>query len=212
MNERTDAGNSLAIIQQNILINGLVFVTGLTIMKTRVLFIQGGGDGGYEADEKLVASLKSALGSAYEISYPQIIADESKKDYGWLQQIGQAISSINNEMILVGHSFGASMLLKWLSENKIKEPVAGIFLIAAPFWSGSEDWKQGFKLKENFVDHLPADVPIYFYHCKDDDEIAFDNLLQYKQNLPKAIFREINKGGHQLNNDLKIVASDIKAL
>ena len=181
-------------------------------MRNNILFIQGGGNGGYEADEKLVASLRSALGPAYEIKYPQIIPDESKKDFGWLQQIGRAISGIKSEMILVGHSFGASMLLKYFSENKIKERIAGIFLIAAPFWRGNEDWEQGLKLKENFVDHLPADLPIYFYQCKDDEEIPFDNLLQYKQKLPQAIFREIDNGGHQLNNDLKIVANDIKAL
>ena len=181
-------------------------------MGAQILFIQGGGSGGYEADEKLVASLRSALGSAYEVNYPQIIPDESKKDYGWLQQIGNAISDIKGEMILVAHSFGASMLLKYLSENKMREQIAGIFLIATPFWKGDEDWKQGLKLEENFVDHLPKDIPIYFYHCKDDEEIPFDNLLQYQQKLPRAIHREINNGGHQLNNDLKIVASDIKAL
>ena len=112
-------------------------------MRNHILFIQGGGNGGYEADEKLVASLRSALGPAYEINYPQIIPDESKKDYGWLQQIGKAISGSKNEMILVGHSFGASMLLKYLSENKIKEQIAGVFLIATPFWRGHEDWEQG---------------------------------------------------------------------
>ena len=41
-------------------------------MKKQVLFIQGGGDGGYEADTKLVASLQKALGKDYEISYPRI--------------------------------------------------------------------------------------------------------------------------------------------
>ena len=181
-------------------------------MRDHILFIQGGGNGGYEADEKLVASLRSALGPAYEIIYPQIIPDESKKDFGWLQQIGKLISDTKSEMILAAHSFGASMLLKYLSENKIKEQIAGIFLIATPFWRGNEDWEQGLKLKENFVDHLPADLPVYFYHCKDDEEISIDNLLQYKQKLPQAIFREINNGGHQLNNDLKLVANDIKAL
>ncbi len=40
---------------------------------------------------------------------------------------------------MAGHSFGASMLLKFLSENKVKQKVDGIFLIAAPFWDGDED-------------------------------------------------------------------------
>ena len=36
-------------------------------MNNCVLFIQGGGDDGHEADKKLVASLQAALGETYEV-------------------------------------------------------------------------------------------------------------------------------------------------
>jgi hypothetical protein len=41
-------------------------------MKNEVLFIPGGGDGGYQVDKALVNSLKENLGSEYEIHYPEI--------------------------------------------------------------------------------------------------------------------------------------------
>ena len=86
-----------------------------------VLFIQGGGSNeDYNADAKLVATLREALGKAYVIHYP-LLPEESAPDFGRLKQIGQEISLINGEIILVGHSLGASMLLKYLSENKIKK-------------------------------------------------------------------------------------------
>jgi predicted alpha/beta hydrolase family esterase len=183
-------------------------------MSKFVLFIQGGGNGGYEADAKLVASLRKALRTAYKVHYPKMLPDEEVPDFGrqWLKQIGKEISSVKGEVILAGHSLGASMLLKFLSENKIKKNIAGIFLIAPPFWSGDEDWVQPLKLQEDFSDKLPKDVPIFFYQCKDDEVVSFDHFTFYKQDLPWAVFREIATCGHQFNNDLTLVAHDIKSL
>ena len=181
-------------------------------MNKQILFIQGGGEGGYEVDKALVASLQAALGKEYVIKYPEIKSDESASDFGWIRQIGKNISEIKSDIILVGHSLGASMLLKYLSENFLKKKIAGIFLIATPFWNGNEDWQNGLKLKKDFADKLPYEVPVFFYHCQDDEEIPFSTLEHYKQELTHAIFREIKSGGHQLNNDLTLVANDIKIL
>lgn len=181
-------------------------------MNKQVLFIQGGGgEEDYAADAKLVASLQEVLGEAYLVHYP-LLPNESAPDFGRKKQIGKEISSIKGEIILAGHSLGASMLLKYLSESRVQKKIAGIFLISTPFWNGDEDWTQGLKLQENFADKLPEDVPIFLYHCRDDEEIPFDHLGLYAQNLPQATFRQIASGGHQLNNDLSLVAKDIKSL
>lgn len=181
-------------------------------MNKHVLFIQGGGGKeDYEADAKLVASLREVLGEAYTVHYP-FLPDESSPDLGRKKQIGKEISGINGKIILAAHSLGASMLLKYLSEAEVKKEIVGIFLISAPFWSGDEDWKQAFKLQENFADNLPEDVPVFLYHCRDDEEIPFDHVGLYAQKLPQAIVHEIASGGHQLNNDLSLVANDIKTL
>ena len=181
-------------------------------MNKHVLFIQGGGGNeDYKADAKLVASLQEALGSDYIVHYP-LLSDESSPDFGRRKQIGKEISLIKGEIILVGHSLGASMLLKYLSENEVKKKIAGVFLISTPFWSGHEDWKQGLKLHEDFPDKLPKNVPIFLYHCRDDEEVPFEHLSLYARKLRQATVREIGSGGHQLNNDLSIVAKDIKSL
>ena len=112
----------------------------------------------------------------------------------------------------MAHSLGASLLLKYLSEKKFSKKVAGIFLISTPFWSGKESWVQGLKLQENFTERLPKNSRIFFYHCRDDEEIPFDHLASYRHKLPAATFREIESGGHQLGNDLNLVATDIKEL
>jgi predicted alpha/beta hydrolase family esterase len=181
-------------------------------MKKNILFIQGGGgEEDHAGDAKLVESLHKVLGEEYSIHYP-LLPNEDSPDFGRSKQIEKEISLIEDDVILVGHSLGASMLLKYLSENKIKKTILGIFLVSTPFWSGDEDWVQGFKLKKNFSAKLPKNIPLFFYHCLDDDEISFDHLSIYKQNLPRAVFREIPSGGHQMNNDLSIVAKDIQSL
>jgi len=181
-------------------------------MNKQVLFIQGGGSkDDHEADSKLVKSLSGALGKTYTLHYPLLLND-STPDLGRLKQIGKEISAIKGHIILVGHSLGASMLLKFLSENDIQKQIDGIFLMATPFWDGNEEWVQGFKLKSDFADKLPKATPTFFYHCIDDEEIPFNNFIPYRQKLPWAVFREIPKGGHQFNTDLTIVAEDIKSL
>jgi predicted alpha/beta hydrolase family esterase len=180
--------------------------------RKQVLFIQGGGDGGYEADAKLVASLQKALGMDYQIIYPQMQTDTAAPDFGWPKQIGEGIGKLRDDIILVAHSLGASLLLKYLSENKTSKKAAGVFLISTPFWSGNEEWVQGLKLQKGFAENLPKNNRIFFYHCLDDEEIPFDHLTSYRHELPGATFREIKSGGHQLNNNLNLIAKDIKDL
>lgn len=184
-------------------------------MSKNVIFIHGAGDGGREADAKLAASLQNELGTTYKVHFPEMPQDETTSSpFGsqWPSQIGKEISAVKGEVILAGHSLGASMLLKYLSENPVKRHIAGVFLMAPPFWSGNEDWLQPLKLRKDFADKLPKDVPIFFYQCKDDEEVPLSQFNIYKKNLPQAVFREIENGGHQFNNNLSMVATDIKSL
>jgi uncharacterized protein len=182
-------------------------------MSKHVLFLHGGGgEEDYAADAKLVASLQKALGTDYVIHYPLLSDDESAPDFGRKKQIAREISLIEGEIILVAHSLGASMLLKYLSESPRQREFIGIFLLATPFWSGDEDWKQGFILRKDFADKLPKEVPIFLYHCQDDEEVPIDHLEFYVRHLSGRTVRKISEGGHQFDNDLSLVAKDIKSL
>lgn len=181
------------------------------MIKHLIFFHGGGSEEDYEADAKLVASLKLKLGPGYSVHYP-LLPTDGTPDLGRRKQINHEISTSEENVILVGHSLGASMLLACLSEIKIEKKIAGIFLLATPFWSGNEDWVEAFKLQANFAKQLDKKTPLYFYHCRDDDEAPFGHLAIYKQQVPWATFREISVGGHQFNNDLTMVADDIRLL
>ncbi len=138
--------------------------------------------------------------------------DKTQPDFGWLRQIGKEIDSMVGEVILAGHSLGASFLLKYLAENNIRKSIIGVFLLSTPFWSGDESWVEGLKLKNDFAAKLPENVPIFLYHCRDDDEVPFSHLSLYTKKIPFAKAREFDSGGHQFNNGLLPLADDIKSL
>ncbi len=42
-------------------------------MIKQVLFVHGGGQGAYEEDKKLAASLRDVLGAAYDVRHPRCV-------------------------------------------------------------------------------------------------------------------------------------------
>ena len=181
-------------------------------MKKQVLFIQGAGEGAYDEDEKLAVSLRDLLGSEYYVHYPRMPEEEGQGYEAWRAQISKELAALDDEIILVGHSLGCSMLLKYISEEKVENSVAGVFLIAAPYW-GAGGWQMDeFKLDEDHTSKLLKAVPVFFYHSRDDDIVPFTHLALHAEKFPQATIREFDGRGHQFNNDLSEVAADIKGL
>jgi predicted alpha/beta hydrolase family esterase len=88
-------------------------------MKKQTLFVQGAGKGAHEADSKLVASLRKGLGPSYRVNYPKM--PESAPEYvSWRARIAMALAAMDGPVILVGHSVGASVLLKFASEEMLE--------------------------------------------------------------------------------------------
>ena len=133
-------------------------------MKRQILFIQGGGEGAHKADKVLVDALGRALGSAYDLRYP-MMPQESDPDYQrWRTTIGKELEALADGAIVIGHSLGASFLLKYLSEEIVGKIIAGLFLIATPYWGG-RGWRyEGYErvaLREDVAKKLPRSTPVY---------------------------------------------------
>jgi predicted alpha/beta hydrolase family esterase len=181
-------------------------------VKKQVLFIQGAGEGAYEEDGELVRSLRDVLGTEYKVLYPKLPEEEISGYGAWKARISKELAALDGQVILVGHSVGSSVLLKYLSEERVEKSLAGIFLIAAPYW-GAGGWQvDEFTLDEGHVAKLLKALPIFFYHSRDDDIVPFAHLAMHAEKFPQATFREFDGRGHQLNNDLSEVAADIASL
>src|SRR5215213_3127277 len=97
-------------------------------MSKHVLFIQGAGAGAYEEDKKLATSLRKELGADYEVHYPAMLDEDNAPYEQWKQQIEKEMAAIPGPIMLVGHSVGASVIMKFMSETEVKKSIAGVFL------------------------------------------------------------------------------------
>lgn len=181
-------------------------------MQKNVLFVHGAGEGAYEEDELLVASLQNALGPAYAIRYPRMPTADSSTYEDWKAPIESELARLDQPVSLVGHSVGGSVLLKYLSEVRVAPAIAGLFVIATPYWGADDFWKWDEARLPPDVAVRMADVPrIFLYHSRDDETVPFAHLAFYKTLLPQAVFREVDGRGHQFGNDLTEVAQDIRS-
>ncbi len=180
-------------------------------MTRQILFIHGsGGESAYELDRILAASLQSALGADYEVRYPKMPLEESAGYPDWKAQIAVELSALDDPIILVAHSVGGSILLKYLTEEQVENPIAGLFLLATPYFGGDETWNYPeMNLPSDFATKLPAIPRMFLYHSRDDEVVPFAHLALYAAKLPQATLRVYDGRGHQFENDLTDVAGDI---
>ena len=179
-------------------------------MRKYVLFIHGAGDGAYEEDGLLVASLQNALGSDYEVRYPRMVNEDSPEYADWKAQIASELAALDGEVFLVGHSVGGSVLLKYLSDERVERSIAGLFVIAAPHWGEDEFWRwDEVQLPPDVAAKLANIRRIFLYHSRDDEIVPFAHLALHAANLPHATIREVDGRGHQFRNDLADVAEDM---
>jgi uncharacterized protein len=181
-------------------------------MTKRILFVQGGGKGAYDADALLAANLGSNLGPEYEIRYPAM-PNEAAPDYSaWKQRISEELAGFTSDDFIVSHSLGASILLKALADG-MECPVKTAFLVSTPYWGG-EGWTQWpeVALSEEEVVRLSEGLALYFYHSSDDDVVPGAHLDLYAKAFPQSTVRRVEGLNHQLDNDLSEIATDISGL
>jgi predicted alpha/beta hydrolase family esterase len=166
---------------------------------TTVVFIQGGGAGAYDEDASLVASLRRELGPSIRVDYPRMPDEDNPQADRWGPAIADAIEGAD---AVVGHSIGGYLLLR----AGIPESVKVVALIAVPYPGGDADWTfDGFDLPAEL--DLPGKV---FLYASDDDEIVpFAHRELWAAAIPGSAVRTTT-GGHQLGDDLQVVAQDIR--
>ena len=178
--------------------------------KTKILFIQGGGEGAYQMDKKLADALADALEKTHDVVYPQMPNENDPNYELWVAMLNKELKKIKSPVILAGHSVGGFFLLRYLIEKKIDEDTKGVFLIAIPF-VGDGGWQFEGGLKDNFASQLPK-IPLFFYQSDNDDVVPPEHLHLYAEKVPEATVRKIIGRGHQFNNNLSEVANDIRNL
>ena len=178
----------------------------------QILFIQGGGAGAHDDwDDKLVDSLRRALGDGYEVRYPRM-PDEDDPSYArWSAVIRREMTALDDGAIVVGHSVGGTILIQALAEQRPQRELAAIVLIAAPF-VGAGGWASDeFELPSDLGGRLPRGVPVHVFHGLQDETAPPSHADLYARAIPQAQLHRLPGRDHQLDNDLSEVATTISA-
>jgi hypothetical protein len=165
-------------------------------MITPVLFIHGAGAGAFEEDGFLVASLQNALGCAYTVHYPHMPEEDSATYADWKAPIQRALATLDDDVILVGHSVGGSVLVKYLSEAQLDTAISALVLLAIPYWGADAFWTWDEARLPDDVAAQFASIPrILVYHSRDDAIVPFAHLALYAATLPQATIRVFDAHG-----------------
>ena len=185
---------------------------GIAMTGTRqILFIQGGGAGVHdEWDDRLVESLRRALGDGYEVRYPRM-PDEGDPSYArWSAAIRRELADLDDGAVVVGHSVGAAILIDALAEQPPERGLGAIVLIAAPF-VGEGGWPSDeFALTSDLGARLPPGVRVHVFHGLQDETAPPSHADLYALAIPQAQVHRLPGRDHQLNNDLSEVAEAIR--
>ena len=169
-----------------------------------IIFVHGAG--GWLEDQPMAAELRRRLD--VPVTMPRF-ADEDMSTAAWFGELDRQRDARSADLVIAGHSCGASMALLHLAEGWQGPLPRGLVLLATPFW-GSEGWQAEYALPAGFT--LSGDVPLFLHHCRDDDTVPFDHLERFESLLPTAVVRRHATGGHQFEGRMAAVADDVGSL
>jgi len=151
------------------------------------------------------------LGADFNVRYPQMPAEEEPNYAAWAAKLSEELATADSTFMLVGHSLGASLVLRYLALNTVEPKPVGVFLAAAPFigkrgWSGAD-----FELPTQAGAKLQG-TRMFFYQGGADEVVPVAHMSLYEQAFPHATVRLLPARNHQLDDDLSAIAADIRRL
>lgn len=154
--------------------------------------------------------LRQKLGSDYEVILPIMPNKTNARFEEWKIWFEKIIPFLNEEIILIGHSLGASFLVKYLSENNLPKKLKAVFLVSGVFDTDTEGYTlHSFSLPEKL--DLQTEN-IYLYHSKDDPVVPFSALENFAQIFPKAHTRIFEDRKHINQEEFPELVQDIQNL
>ncbi|MFB4166929.1 alpha/beta hydrolase [Virgibacillus sp. JSM 102003] len=183
-------------------------------MTKQILFIHSAGpQGEHEGSFDLIVYLQDNLNAEYNLIIPEMPNPENPEYTRWKERLSKEFASLEGEVILIGHSLGGSVLLKYLSEEDCHLKISSLHSVAAPYWGKNGFWEsEEFALSENFAAKLPPISQVFFYHSRDDEVVSFDHFKEYTEEFLTAAPRAIENKGHLFHSGLPELVNDIKGL
>jgi hypothetical protein len=192
----------------------------MNAMKQQVLVIHGGDS--FKSYEEYLDNLKSKelsldrirpnrdwkntlhedLDENFDVLYPSFPNKHNANYEEWKIMFEKVLDIADKDLILVGHSLGGMFLVKYLSENKIDKNIKGLFIVASPYKKADEDDRLSrFAHTGDIRSIAESSDNIYFIQSKDDVVVDFENLENFRKQLPDANYLVLEDRNHFFTKD-----------
>jgi uncharacterized protein len=181
-------------------------------MTYQILFIQGAGEVTTQEERVIVDALKTELGDDFTILLPPIKDADNPTYSAWADALITNLNNLSGRVILLGHSFGASVILKHFSSEPVPDKVIGMILFGVPYWK-EQNWDvTEYAIEDDFLDNLSKLDNICFYHSMDDEVIPYDQFKAYQKLIPKAQWSVLSGIDHSYHGAIQNMVIDIQKL
>ncbi|HMI04097.1 MAG TPA: alpha/beta hydrolase [Pedobacter sp.] len=181
-------------------------------MNYEILFIQGAGEVTRAEEQVIADALKTELGDDFAILLPTIKDADQPTYLAWENALITNLNSLPGKVILLGHSFGASVILKHFSREPVPDKVIGMILFGVPYWK-DQNWDVSeYEIEDDFLANLSKLDNIYFYHSTDDEVIPYEQFKSYQKLIPKAHWKVLSGMNHSYHGAIPDMIQDIQDL
>lgn len=150
-------------------------------------------------------NLQEKLGSDFQIVKPSMPSKRNAKYYEWSTWFQKMLPYLHDNVVLVGHSLGATFLVKYLAENKLPIIVSQVHLVAGGFV-----YKGGFDLPKSVALIEERCENIFLYHSRDDKVVDFEDALKFQKVLPHATLVQFEDRNHFNQETFPEIVENIK--
>lgn len=156
------------------------------------------------------ATLQRELGDGYDVLLPQMPNKWNARYAEWRLWFEKMFPFLQDKVILVGHSLGASFLAKYLSEETFPKQISATFLVSGPYDRDGERPLAEFSLPPSLSRLEEQGGRIFLYHSSDDPVVPIRELSKYRNALPRAAVRTFTDRGHFNQGSFPEILSDIR--
>lgn len=170
-----------------------------------------------EGSKRWPETLRPLLGEGYDVYMPTMPNKTNARYDEWSIWFERYLELTCDGVILIGWSLGGMFLAKYLSENKPKQKVAALFLLAAPSGRIREtvhgDDCESFRPEAGAVAKLGTFIPrIEIWHSTDDFVVPVSETEWYQAHIKEAEMNIFTDRNHFLTPELPELIKAVQSI
>ncbi len=154
-------------------------------------------------------NLEKDLGRGYEVIRPKMPCKRNAKYIEWEIWLNNYLPLLKENIVLVGHSLGATFLIKYLLKNKFPKKISQLHLISAAI-KGTDEDLASFLPPKNLKPLEKICPKIFLWHSKNDPIVPFSDFKILSRQLVRAEKIIYKKRGHFNQKHFKALVKKIK--